>query len=57
MKGAIATIVWGFCLSFICYGAVSLLAHCTKLFPPLPLYATTVIGFSIAIIDESKDKG
>ena len=64
MKTAIATIAWGFCLSFICYIVVGLLAHYTKLFPPLPLCAATVIGFSVAIMylceevkDEKKRKG
>ena len=50
MKGAIATIAWGLCLSFICYGVVGLLAYHTKLFPPLPLCAAVVIGFSTAIM-------
>ena len=54
-KAAIATIVWGIILGLIVYGTVGLLAHYTKLLPPLPLYTAAVIGFSVAIMS-SYDK-
>ena len=50
MKAAIATAAWGFVLSFVVYGVVGLLAHYTKLFPPLPLYVATVVGYTVAIM-------
>ena len=64
MKGAIATIAWGILLGLIVYGTVGLLAHYTKLLPPLPLYTAAVIGFAVAIMshcdytekNKSKDK-
>jgi hypothetical protein len=57
MKAAIATIVWGIILGLITYGVVGLLAHYVG-FAPLPLYAASVIGFTVAIMSSyCEDEG
>ena len=55
-KAAIATIAWGILLGLIAYGVVGLLAHYVG-FAPLPLYAASVIGFSVAIMSSYEDQG
>ena len=54
-KAAIATIVWGIIIGLITYGVVGLLAHYVG-FAPLPLYAASVIGFSVAIMSSYEDE-
>ena len=55
MKTAIGTIAWRIILGLIVYGVVGLLAHYVG-FAPLPLYAASVIGFSVAIMSREEDK-
>lgn len=55
MKTTISTIAWGIILGLITYGVVGLLARYVG-FAPLPLYAASVIGFSVAIMSSYEDE-